>query len=154
LWASSKLRDLLPEADRQALLDELWRTQEADGGWALQSLGPWKKRERAPVSSGSNSYATALGALSAEQAGVAPSHTGLSKALSWLRSHQQSTGNWAADSMNHKHDAGTMPAGFMSDAATGYATAALLAAGDEGAQRTASHGPARGSEFGEAATPR
>jgi hypothetical protein len=41
--------------------------------------------------------------------------------------------------MNHKHEAGTVPEKFMSDAATGYAVAALLAAGDEGIQRTASN---------------
>ena len=46
--------------------------------------------------------------------------------------------------MNHKHAAyGTMAEKFMSDAATGYATAALLAAGDEGIQRTASNSKPR-----------
>ncbi len=45
--------------------------------------------------------------------------------------------------MNHKHAAGTIPEKFMSDAATGYATAALLAAGDEGIQRTASNSKPR-----------
>jgi hypothetical protein len=68
----------------------------------------------------------------------------LSKALAWLRSHQDPKGGyWAADSMNHKHDVGTVPEKFMSDAATGYATAALLAAGDEGIQRTASNSKPR-----------
>ena len=45
--------------------------------------------------------------------------------------------------MNHKHAAGTMPEKFMSDAATGYATAALFAAGNEGIQRTASNSKPR-----------
>ncbi len=40
LWASSKLRDLLPDADKQAILDDVWRKQEADGGWTIQSLWP------------------------------------------------------------------------------------------------------------------
>jgi squalene-hopene/tetraprenyl-beta-curcumene cyclase len=132
LWASSKLRDLLPDADKQAMLDEIWRKQETDGGWTLQSLGPWKKRDKAPESVGSNSYATALVSLSVEQAGVASSQPGLSKALAWLRDHQDPRGCWLADSMNHKHDPGSMPEKFMSDAATGYATAALLGARDEG----------------------
>ncbi len=140
LWASSKLRDLLPSADKQAILDELWRKQEADGGWSIQSLGQWKQRDAAPAaaSTASNSYATALVAFATEQAGVQTSQASLSKALAWLRSHQNTQGYWAAESMNHKHDAGTVPEKFMSDAATGYATAALLAAGDEGIQRTAS----------------
>jgi len=139
LWAAAKVPDLLPSAGRQAILDELWRKQEADGGWSIQSLGQWKTRDAAPASVGSNSYATALVSFSAEQAGIQPSQAGLAKALAWLKTHQDPKGGyWAAESMNHKHDAGTVPEKFMTDAATGYATAALLAAGGEGIQHTAS----------------
>jgi len=140
LWASSKLKDLLPSADRKAILDELWRKQEADGGWTMQTAGEWKKRDAAAPAIGSNSYITALAAFTTQQAGVQPSQAGLSKALAWLKAHQDpQSGSWAADSMNHKHSAfGPMPEKFMTDAATGYATAALIAAGDEGIQRTAS----------------
>jgi squalene-hopene/tetraprenyl-beta-curcumene cyclase len=144
LWASSKLRDLLPDAEKQAILNELWRKQEADGGWSIASLGQWKQRAAAPAAVGSNSYATALVTYSTEQAGVQRSQANLSKALSWLRTHQDpDTGYWAAESMNHKHDAGTVPEKFMSDAATGYAIAALLGAGDEGVQRAASNSKPR-----------
>ena len=111
----------------------------ADG--SNQSLGQWKKRDAAePVAVGSNAYATALIAFAALQAGVQPSQPNLSKALAWLRTHQDPHGGfWTAESMNHKHSThGVMAEKFMSDAATGYATAALLAAGDEGIQRTAS----------------
>ncbi len=138
LWASSKLRDLLPTSDKQAILAELGRKQEADGGWTLASLGPWNQHDAAPPSVGSNSYATALTAFALEQAGLKASDPVLSRALTWLRTHQNGEGYWPAESMNHKHEAGTVPAKFMSDAATGYATAALLGAGDEGIQRTAS----------------
>lgn len=139
LWAASKLRDLLPKTEKQAILDEIWRKQEAGGGWTIASLGAWKKRDAAPVATGANSYATALVAFTAEEAGIQPSQPDLSKALAWLRTHQDSKGGyWAAESMNHKHDPGTVPEKFMSDAATGYAVAALLTAGDEGVQRAAS----------------
>lgn len=144
LLASAKLRDLLPDGDKQAILDELWHKQEPDGGWTIASLGVWKKREAAPLASGSNSYATALATYALEQAGIRPSQADLVKALAWLRTHQDPQGGfWAAESMNHKHDPGTIPAKFMSDAATGYAVAALLAAGDEGIQRTASNSKPR-----------
>jgi squalene-hopene/tetraprenyl-beta-curcumene cyclase len=135
LMASAKLRDLLPDADRQAILDEVWKKQQPDGGWTLESLGQWKKRENAPATSGSNSYATAVVAYAVEQVGAGHSDAALSRGLAWLRTHQdQESGRWNAESMNHPHDAGTMPALFMSDAATGYATAALLAA-----EHSASH---------------
>jgi len=132
LMASAKMRDLLPEADKQAILDEVWKKQQADGGWTLESLGQWKKRDQAPRASGSNSYATALVTFVVEQAGVKRSDAGLTRAIGWLKTHQDAqTGNWRAESMNHKHEAGSMPELFMSDAATGYATAALLAAGEQ-----------------------
>jgi squalene-hopene/tetraprenyl-beta-curcumene cyclase len=145
LWASAKMRDLLPDAEKQALLNELWSKQEADGGWSLQSLGPWKKREAASPSIGSNAYATALVAFAAGQAGVPPSQPNLARALAWLKTHQDTqSGDWMAESMNHKHSgAGPMAEKFMSDAATGYATAALLAAAEEDVQRTASRSKPR-----------
>ena len=140
LWASSKLRDLLPGADKQAILDELWRKQEADGGWSIQSLGQWKKREAAPAcgSTGSNAYATALSCVHRRSRPESRRRRPVCRRR-WRgsRSHQDPQGYWPAESMNHKHEAGTVPEKFMSDAATGYATAALLAAGDEGIQRTA-----------------
>ena len=118
LMASAKLRDLLPEADKQAILDEVW-----------------KKRDQAPPASGSNSYATAVVAYAVEQVGAGHSEAALARGLAWLKTHQDpASGRWSADSMNHPHDAGTMPALFMSDAATGYATAALLAS-----ERSAPH---------------
>ncbi|HTW64506.1 MAG TPA: hypothetical protein VME17_07820 [Bryobacteraceae bacterium] len=141
LWASSKLHGLLTPADQQAILDELWRKQEADGGWTLQSFGQWKKRPAAAPAVGSNTYVTALAAYAVEQAGVKRSQAGLGKALAWLSTHQDpQSGSWICDSMNHVHSAyGPIPEKFMTDAATGYATAALLGAGDVGIQSTASN---------------
>lgn len=145
LWASSKMHGLLPASDKQAILDELWRKQQADGGWTVESFGQWKKREAAAPAAGSNSYLTALAAFAIQQAAVPPSQPGLSKALAWLKAHQDPKGgSWTADSMNHRHSTyGAMAEKFMSDAVTGYATAALLAAGDEGIQRTASNSKPR-----------
>lgn len=132
LWAAAKLHGLLPERDRQAILDEVWAKQQADGGWSIESLGPWKSRANAPPAYGSNSYATGLVAFTLQQAGIQSSDWRLARALIWLKAHQdRQSGAWAAESMNHLHDAGSMPALFMQDAATGYAGAALLASGAE-----------------------
>ncbi|HLK19732.1 MAG TPA: hypothetical protein VKT81_12290 [Bryobacteraceae bacterium] len=128
LMASAKLHNLLTDAERKAIVEEVRKTQQADGGWTLESLGQWKKREKAPVSVGSNSYATAVVAYTLQSAGESASGS-LARGLEWLRTHQDAeSGRWIAESMNHPHDAGSMAALFMSDAATGYATAALLAA--------------------------
>lgn len=128
LWASSKVHGLLTETDKQAIVNEVLKKQEADGGWTLESLGQWKKRADAPPTTGSNSYATSVVEFTIGQAGLENSE-GFARGLAWLKSHQDpQSGRWMADSMNHKHEPGSMTSMFMSDAATGYATAALLAA--------------------------
>ena len=128
LWAAAKLPQALPEPLRQRLLDEVWRKQQPDGGWTMESLGPWKPHSDAPLTIGSNSYATALSAFVLQQAGVTRSHRGLERALDWLRTHQDpQSGAWAADSMNKHFEPGSMPIQFMQDAATGFAVLALLA---------------------------
>ena len=63
---------------------------------------------------------------SLKESGVAVSNPKLMRALNWLRSHQDKGGYWAAESMNRKYDAGSMPALFMRDAATAFAVLALL----------------------------
>jgi squalene-hopene/tetraprenyl-beta-curcumene cyclase len=126
LWASTALPDAMPHSARKALIDELWSKQEPDGGWSNESLGPWKKRETAPPSAGSNSYSTALVAYVLEKTGVPASKPALGRALTWLRSHQDPQGFWAADSMNKYYPADSMQIRFMRDAATGFAALALL----------------------------
>jgi|SRR5579871_278662 len=127
LWAAANLRELMTDAERGAMVEEVKRKQEPDGGWTLTSLGGWKPRPDAPPAAGSNSYATGVVAYTLEQAGVMRSDPPLARALDWLQAKQDAeTGSWKAESMNHHHEAGSMAAQFMSDAATGFATLALL----------------------------
>lgn len=127
LWAAAKLPGLLPDAACKSIVADAWQGQQADGGWTLQSLGPWKQHKDAPPAEGSNAYATAIVAFALQQSGVARSQPAMANALEWLRSHQDpKLGVWAAESMNHHHKADSMPARFMQDAATGYAALALL----------------------------
>jgi len=127
LWASSSLRDLLPEQQRQAILAALWRTQGADGGFPMAALGPWKARPEVPPTTASTGYATALAAFTVEQAGVKRDDPKLARALAWLKTHQDPRdGSWPASSMNRQRDPASMPALFMRDAATAFAVMALL----------------------------
>jgi len=127
LWASAKLKGLLPEAAAQQILTETWQGQEADGGWTLKSLGPWKDHPKAPAQPGSNAYATALVALSVQEYGISREDPRVVKALNWLKAHQDShDGAWAAASFNKQYEAGSMQIEFMRDAATGFAVLALL----------------------------
>lgn len=129
LWASTKLPESLPESMRRPIIEEAWQKQQSDGGWTMEGLGPWKEHATAPGSTGSNSYATGLAAFALETSGIAHSDPRLIKALDWLRSHQDSQfGYWTADSMNKRHEPGSMPVQFMRDAATGFAVLALTEA--------------------------
>ena len=129
LWASSKLPEALRESLRKPLIDEILRKQEADGGWTLESLGSWAEHPKAPLSTGSNSYATGFVAFVLRQAGLVRSHPDLMRALDWLRSHQnRQSGYWTANSMNKPYEPDSMQVRFVQDAATSFAAMALLEA--------------------------
>ena len=109
------------------MLRQLWAAQSPDGGWTTAALGPWSKHDDAPPDAGSNAYATAWAAFTARQSGVGCTDTGLQRAMDWLKRHQDpATGAWTAVSMNKVYPAGSMQSKFMTDAASGYATAALI----------------------------
>ena len=127
LWASTKLPEALPATSRRAIVEAVWKQRQADGGWTMQSLGPFKAHEKAPHQEGSNGYATALVTYVMEQAEGGAANPKLAQSLLWLRSHQDREGGyWSAESMNKEYPAGSMELRFMSDAATGFATLALL----------------------------
>lgn len=127
LWASSKLQELLANSERQSIIDDALRKQQPDGGWTMESLGPWAAHPDAPVSIGSHGYATGFAAYVLEQAGVSPSHPAMARALEWLKSHQdRQSGAWPAVSLNKRYPAGSMEEHFVSDAATAFAALALL----------------------------
>jgi len=127
LWASTKLPRAMAESARRSLVDEVLKSQEHDGGWTIESLGPWKKHAQASSSPVSNTYATGFVAFVLQRAGVGQSNPGVRRAVEWLKSHQDpQSGSWAADSMNKKYEPDSMQARFMRDAATAFATLALL----------------------------
>ena len=129
LWASAAMTGLWPQPERLRLVEEVLAKQQPDGGWTLESLGPWKERSAAVRSVGSDSYATALVTLALQQGGVAASNSHLAKALNWLRAHQDRRfGYWTAGSMNKRYPAGSMQEKFMQDAATAFAALALATA--------------------------
>lgn len=124
LWTASRL----PGVAKREWIDQAFAAQEKDGGWTAAALGPWKAREQAPPSPGSNAYATAFAAFALGRAGVPARDPRMSRALEWLRTHQNPAGYWDAVSMNKSYPAGSMQEQFMRDAATAFAAAALLQA--------------------------
>ena len=112
---------------RAQVTSEVLAKQEADGGWSIESLGPWKTHAKAPpAKGGSNTYATAYTAVVLMRTGTRPTNPKLERALAWLRTHQSEHGYWYADSMNKEYEPGSIQIRFMRDASTGWASLALL----------------------------
>ena len=129
LWASTKLPQVMDDRTRRATIDEILAKQQADGGWTLESLGPWTDHPAAPPSltpGASHPYATALTAYVLKLAGGKAARKQTDRALDWLKAHQdRQTGAWPAMSMNKKYPAGSMEEKFLQDAATAFAVLAL-----------------------------
>jgi squalene-hopene/tetraprenyl-beta-curcumene cyclase len=129
LWASTRLPGLLSSSERQSLIEDILRSQQPDGGWTMESLGPWMAHPGAPSSSGSSGYPTGYVAFVLQRAGVASTNPSLGRALTWLKTHQDRTsGAWPAVSLNKVYPADSMEVHFMEDAATGFAATALIEA--------------------------
>lgn len=126
LMASS----LIPDSLRQSIAADALARQQPDGSWTTESLGPWMAHPDAPPSSGSNAYATAYTTFALLRGGIKASDAKVTKALTWLQSHQDpGTGAWAAMSMNKRYPEGSMESRFMQDAATAFAALTLIEAG-------------------------
>ena len=123
-------RSFIPDSLRQSITADALGKQQADGGWTIESLGPWMAHPDAPPSTGSNAYATAFATVALLRGGAPAADPKLARALDWLQSHQDaSTGAWAAVSMNKRYPDGSMESRFMQDAATAFASLALIEAG-------------------------
>jgi squalene-hopene/tetraprenyl-beta-curcumene cyclase len=157
--AFTSLREFLTGSKREepGLLDnlvgELQGRQRADGGWSLDGLGGWRwNRTTAPFQSPgardvslaatSDGYATGLIVYTLRQAGLPIEHPVIKKGLQWLRVNQlpvragdREWPAWRAHSLNYDREHGGSRGEpwrrlFMSDAATAFASLALLAASE------------------------
>jgi squalene-hopene/tetraprenyl-beta-curcumene cyclase len=129
LWASARLPGLLEPGRQKAIIDEVLRKQQADGGWSLTSLsGEWKRHDGTPQDAQSDGYATGLITLALQEAGMPQENAQLKNGLRWLAGNQDKTrGYWLAYSLNKNDENHSSPetALFMKDAATAYAVLAL-----------------------------
>ena len=148
LWASTKLPGLLAPAQQRAIVQEMLSKQQSDGGWRLASItwkwsgwnlrsvvNMWIREDGTPMEGKSDGVATSLMTLVLQEAGVGADNAKLQRGRAWLLTNQNpKEGSWPASSVNKRRHVSTDTGRFMSDAATGYATAALLAA-----ERSAPH---------------
>lgn len=97
LWASGKIDGLLSADDKKAIVAELRKLQQPDGGWNLPALGPYLKRRDGTMNkmdAPSDGYATGFVTFILRKAGVAADDPALKKAVQWLQTNQRESGRW------------------------------------------------------------
>ena len=121
LWAGVRWPALLDDAERDAIRERVV-TAHTGRGWSLAALG-FERSSNGDVAR-VDGYATALVALVLCRAGAGMAQQALVRGLSWLRENQRPDGAWPAWSLNKDVPRNH---GYMSDAATAYASMALIA---------------------------
>jgi hypothetical protein len=119
---------LLTPAQQQEIATEAFVRQTEDGGWSLAAVvGPWERRDKTPLETRSDGYATGVITLALVQSG-SRDHPQIKRALAWLVANQDPTeGHWVSWSLNKQRPATDRAARMMDDAATAYAVLALTA---------------------------
>ena len=132
LWASASIPGLLAREQEADLLTRLYALQHDDGGWSTSDLGTWERRDKTPLETRSDGYATGLIELALEEsgapvtAGVPQKNQSVQRGIVWLSQNQdKTTGSWPAWSLNKNRDPQSDAGLFMTDAATAYAVLAL-----------------------------
>jgi hypothetical protein len=134
LWileASTRFDGLISSDQRQATVEELLALQRPDGGWALATLGGYKRVDGTEQSEESDGYATGLALHLLTRTGLVADQEVRAKALGWLRSHQQADGSWPGRSVNKERDPATFAGKLMTDAATAIAALSLVESGSK-----------------------
>jgi squalene-hopene/tetraprenyl-beta-curcumene cyclase len=120
LWGATKLDGLLSAEEKQAIVKELSDLQKPDGGWALATLGDWKRGDSTPQDTEhSDGYGTGFVTYILRQAGVPASDPRIEKGIAWLKANQRESGRWFTRSLHadSKH--------FITHAGTAFAVMAI-----------------------------
>jgi squalene-hopene/tetraprenyl-beta-curcumene cyclase len=101
LWAASYTPDLISDQARQACRDELFSLQRDDGGWALATLGDWKREDGGEQSTAEgDGYGTGFAIYVLRRAGVPATDERLQRGVAWLKKHQRASGRWFTRSLH------------------------------------------------------
>jgi squalene-hopene/tetraprenyl-beta-curcumene cyclase len=125
LLGSLHIDGLMTEAERQALVADLFAVQKPDGGWGILSLGNWKRHDGQPDDTqASDGYGTGFTVYVLRQAGVPADHPQIQAGVAWLKANQRASGRWFTRSQwkDSRH--------YLSRQGTAYAVRALAVCGE------------------------
>jgi squalene-hopene/tetraprenyl-beta-curcumene cyclase len=127
LLAAGCVEGLLAGEQLTQSVADLFALQRPDGGWAMASLGDWKRVDGAPLDrTVSDGYGTGFAVYVLRRGGrIAADDPRLHKGLLWLETHQRVSGCWFTRSP-YKNDELSTYTG------TAYAVLALDACGKTG----------------------
>ncbi len=132
LLAAGCVEGLLTDRERRESAAELFALQRPDGGWAMASLGDWKRVDGVPLDPAtSDGYGTGFAVYVLRRGGrIAADDPRLQKGVSWLEGHQRTSGCWFTRSPYQNDELSTY-------VGTTYAVLALDACKDRSSREAA-----------------
>ncbi|MBC8875099.1 MAG: terpene cyclase/mutase family protein [Planctomycetes bacterium] len=122
LLASIRVNGIMTEAERQQVVEGLFALQKPDGGWGVVTIGNWERSDDKPRDmESSDGYGTGFAIYVLRQAGIPSEDSRIQKGITWLKTHQRTSGRWFTRSMwkDSKH--------YITHSGTAYAILALAA---------------------------
>jgi len=130
LLASLHIDGIMTEPERRQVVEDLFALRKSDGGWAVVTMGDWKRSDGKPRDlESSDGYGTGFAIYVLRQAGVPAGEPRIQEGIAWLKTHQRASGRWFTRSMwkDSKH--------YITHVGTAYAILALAECGETGSSQ-------------------
>ena len=120
LWLSEAAPQSSLKKDKARWQKDLIDLQQKDGGWAIATLGDWKRADNtSQILDQSDGYGTGFVLFVLRKSGIAANHPAIRRGIQWIKSNQRESGRWFTRSTyNDKHH-------FITHAGTTFALLAL-----------------------------
>ena len=125
LLASRYVEGIMTEPECRRVVEDLFALQKPDGGWALATMGNWRRCDGTPQDyASSDGYGTGFAIYVLRRAGVQADDSRIQRGVHWLKTHQRASGRWFTRSLwkDQKH--------YLTHEGTAYAILALAACGE------------------------
>lgn len=120
LWLSEAAPQSSLKEQKARWQKELLNLQQKDGGWAIATLGDWKRADNtSQILDQSDGYGTGFVVFVLRKSGIAADHPSIMRGIQWIKSNQRESGRWFTRSTyNDKHH-------FITHAGTTFTLLAL-----------------------------